>query len=113
MKKMIPLLLLLVVLTAGCDLTGLTVTTTSESPVISSFGADPPAIAAGESSTLSWNVLGATKVSIDQGVGNVALNGRRAVMRSETAGYTLTAPNASGMSPTPPAQGILTVSPPP
>ena len=46
MKKLVPLLLLLVVLTAGCDLTGLTVTTTSESPVISSFGADPPAIAA-------------------------------------------------------------------
>ena len=113
MKKMIPLLLLLVVLTAGCDLTGLTVTTTSESPVISSFGADPPAIAAGESSTLSWNVLGATKVSIDQGIGNVALNGSRAVMPSETAVYTLTATNASGMSATATAQVIITGAPTP
>jgi len=108
MKKMIPLLLLLVVLTAGCDLTGLTVTTTSESPVISSFGADPPTIAAGESSTLSWNVLGATKVSIDQGIGNVALSGSRAVMPSETTVYTLTATNASGTSITATAQVIVT-----
>src|SRR4030065_2020218 len=113
MKKMIPWLLLLVVLTAGGDLTGLTVPTTSESPVISSFGADPPAIAAGESSTLSWNVLGATKVSIDQGIGNVALNGSRAVMPSETAVYTLTATNASGMSATATAQVIITGAPTP
>src|SRR4030043_2316488 len=108
MKKIIPLLLLRGVLTAGCDLTGLTVTTTSESPVISSFGADPPAIAAGESSTLSWNVLGATKVSIDHGIGNVALSGSRAVMPSETTVYTLTATNASGTSITATAQVIVT-----
>jgi hypothetical protein len=42
MKKLIPLLLLVVMCTAGCDLTGLTVTTTTESPVIKSFDADPP-----------------------------------------------------------------------
>ncbi len=107
MKKLIPLLLLLVMITAGCDMTGLTVTTSAESPVISSFGADPPTIAAGESSTLSWSVVGATTVSIDQGIGNVALTGRRAVMPSATAVYTLTATNAAGMSATATAQVIV------
>ncbi len=113
MKKVIPLLLLLVVLTAGCDMTGLTVTTTSESPVISSFGADPPTIAAGESSMLSWNVLGATNASIDQGIGSVALSSTRTVMPSETTVYTLTATNASGMSATATAQVIVTGGPTP
>jgi len=62
MKKLIPLLLLLVVFAAGCDLTGLTVTTSSQAPVISSFDVDTSTIAAGESSTLSWSVVGATTV---------------------------------------------------
>lgn len=107
MKKLIPLLLLVVLFTAGCDLTGLTVTTTTESPVISSFGADLPSIAAGESSTLSWNVAGATKVSIDQGIGNVALTGTRAVAPSTTTVYTLTATNSSGVSATATAQVMV------
>jgi len=107
MKKLIPLLLLLVMLAAGCDLTGLTVTTSAESPVISSFGADPPTIATGESSTLSWSVVGATTVSIDQGIGNVALSGRRAVVPSATTVYILTATNAAGMSATATAQVIV------
>ena len=101
MKKLIPLLLLLLLVFAvGCDLTGLTVTTSSQAPVISSFDADPSTIAAGESSTLSWSVVGATTVSIDQGIGNVALAGRRAVVPSATTVYTLTATNAAGGSTT-------------
>ena len=107
MKKLIPLLLLIVVFTAGCDLTGLTVTTTTESPVISSFEADPSTISAGGSSTLRWNVSGASKVSIDQGIGNVALTGSRAVMPSATTVYTLTATNAAGVSVPATAQVIV------
>ncbi|GEM_PF-436108 len=111
MKKLIPLLLLLVMVTAGCDMTGLTVTTSAESPVISSFGTDPPTIAAGESSTLSWSVVGATTVSIDQGIGNVALSGRRAVVPGATTVYTLTATNSAGMSATATAQVIVSGAP--
>jgi hypothetical protein len=33
------------------------------------FGANPPTIAAGESTNLFWNVAGASSISIDQGVG--------------------------------------------
>src|SRR4030042_1933489 len=113
MKKLIPLLLLLVVFAAGCDLTGLTVTTSSQAPVISSFDVDTSTIAAGESSTLSWSVVGATTVSIDQGIGNVALAGRRAVMPSATTVYTLTATNAAGVSTTATAQVIVSGAPSP
>ncbi len=113
MKKLIPLLLLVVMCTAGCDLTGLTVTTTTESPVISSFEADPPTITVGGSATLKWNVSGATKVSIDQGIGSVALSGSRAVMPSATTVYTLTATNASGATVPATAQVIVTGAAPP
>src|SRR4030042_2563622 len=108
MKKLIPLLLLMVMLTAGCDLAGINLTTTTQSAAINSFGSSPATIAPGESSTLSWNVTGATTVSIDQGIGNVALAGTRVVMPGATTVYTLTAFNTAGLSVTATAQGIVT-----
>lgn len=65
-------------------------------PVINSFDANPGSITLGGTSTLNWSVSGATTVSIDQGIGNVALTGSRAVMPSVTTVYTLTATNAAG-----------------
>lgn len=65
-------------------------------PVISSFTAEPHDITQGASSTLSWNISGASTVSIDQGIGNVALTGTRAVTPNTTTTYTLTATNATG-----------------
>lgn len=94
MKKLIPLFLL-VMLVAGCIKFAAPGGTAS--PIINSFDARPPSISAGESSTLSWNVAGATAVSIDQGIGNVALTGTRAVVPNATTTYTLTATNASGI----------------
>jgi len=94
MKKVLfPLclvLLLAVALTPGCTLL------TRQLPVVNSFDANPPSISAGGSSTLTWNISGAASVIIDQGVGNVALTGSRAVAPSATTTYTLTATNASG-----------------
>jgi hypothetical protein len=107
MKKLIPLLLLAVMFTVGCDLAGINLTTTTQSAAINSFGASPPSIAAGESATLSWNVSGASTVSIDQGIGNVALSGSRVVMPGTTTVYTLTATNAAGVSVTATAQVIV------
>jgi len=107
MKKLIPLLLLMVMFTAGCDLPGISITTPTQSPVISSLVSDPPTIDAGESSTLSWSVTGATTVSIDQGIGNVSLTGNRAVMPGATTVYTLTATNAAGVSVTATTQIIV------
>jgi len=112
MKKLIPLLLLIVVFTAGCLPGGpITVTTSGQPPVINSFDASPPSISAGGSSMLTWKVSGATTVSIDQGIGNVALTGSRAVMPSATTVYTLTATNAVGVSVTATAQVMVSGAP--
>jgi hypothetical protein len=65
-------------------------------PVINSFTANPQYITQGASPTLSWSVTGASMVSIDQGIGNVALTSSTAVTPHATTIYTLTATNAAG-----------------
>jgi len=65
-------------------------------PVVASFDASPGTIAEGESSTLSWNASGVLAVSIEPGIGNVALTGTRVVSPIETTVYTLTATNEAG-----------------
>ncbi len=57
------------------------------------FTATPPSIAGGQSSTLSWNVTGATAVTIAPGLGTVALQGSAPVTPSQTTTYLLTASN--------------------
>jgi hypothetical protein len=91
-------------------------------PVINSYNASPSSIAAGSSSTLSWNVSGATSISIDQGIGEVALTGNRAVLPGATTTYTLKAINSpgsatattqvivSGASPTVPPDGAPVIN---
>jgi hypothetical protein len=96
MKKLIPLFLLAVLFITGCDLSGLSITTTNQQPVINSFSASPSNISAGETSTLNWTVTGAATVSIDQGIGTVALTGPRAVTPAATTIYMLTASNTAG-----------------
>ena len=46
-------------------------TPSPSAPVINSFSANPATISAGQVSTLSWNVSGATSITIDNGVGDV------------------------------------------
>jgi hypothetical protein len=58
------------------------------------FNANPTTIASGQSSTLSWNVLGATNVTIS-GIGQVALSGSNPVAPTQTTQYTLTATNST------------------
>jgi len=67
-------------------------------PVVQTFQVSPAVIKAGEYSTLSWTVTGASKVYIDNGVGNVALQGSMTVSPSQTVQYTLTAQNSTGSS---------------
>jgi hypothetical protein len=95
MKKLVPVLLLAVLFLAGCY-PGSPITIPGQLPVIESFNASPANISAGESSSLSWTVSGATSVSIDQGVGNVALTGSRTVAPTNTTVYTMTATNSAG-----------------
>jgi P pilus assembly chaperone PapD len=62
---------------------------------IMSFDVDPSIINTGESTNLSWVVIAATSVTIDNGIGNVPLTGHRTIMPTETTTYTLTASNAT------------------
>jgi len=74
-------------------------------PVIASFQAGPASISAGQSSTLSWSVTGATTLSIDQGIGSVS-GTSLSVSPAATTTYTLTAQNAAGATT---AQATVTV----
>jgi hypothetical protein len=64
-------------------------------PVIESFRADPVVVSPGGASNLSWSVIGASRVEIDQGVGEVDLKGFTEVRPSKTTTYKLTAINGS------------------
>lgn len=97
--------------TRGSQTTTATATVTVNSgnglPIVVSFTANPTSIAAGASSTLSWQVQNATTVTIDNGVGTVPLAGTRSVSPGATTVYTLTATNANGSVP---AQATVTVT---
>jgi len=66
-------------------------------PVIVAFNASPGQISSGNSSTLLWNVTGATNVQIDQGIGTVGLAGTQSVSPGTSTTYTLTASNSVGI----------------
>jgi hypothetical protein len=68
------------------------------SPAINVFDANPGSINAGATSTLNWNVSGATSVDIQPGIGHVALTGNRTVSPETTTVYTLTAVGPAGSS---------------
>lgn len=73
----------------------------TEPPVIASFTATPAEIATGESARLTWSVADYETLTIDRGVGSVALIPGAAgvfVRPSQTTEYTLTATNAIGSS---------------
>ena len=65
-------------------------------PVITQFSSNPSTINSGETSALFWNVTGATSVSIDQGVGQVAFVGFKLISPATSTAYTLSATNSIG-----------------
>lgn len=71
--------------------------TTGTPPVINFFSATPSSIAAGQSTTLSWSVSGATSVTLDNGIGDVTNQTSRMVTLSQTTAFTLTATNSAGL----------------
>lgn len=66
-------------------------------PFIITFTTTPMQINSGQTSTLIWNVSGATSISINQGIGSVPATGTRNITPSSTTTYILTATNASGV----------------
>ena len=77
-----------------------------------SFSAEPTSIQRGQSSTLRWQVSGATSVSLDQGVGAVQNAGNRRVTPDSSTTYTLTATGPGGTT-TGQATVSVTSAPPP
>ena len=75
---------------AGCN------GTPPAAPIINSFLTNPSTITVGESSILSWSVTDATSVTIDNGIGSVALIGTTVVNPTTSTTYTLTATNSAG-----------------
>lgn len=105
---------LAIVLTAAaltaCDSAG---PTTSDAPVISSFGAFPGTVSQGNASTLKWSISGATILTIDNGVGLVTGLTEKAVTPTVTTTYKITAEGPGGSSS---ATALVTVTafvPPP
>ena len=100
MRKLLVFVTLFIIIFASCiNITPSSPdagTTDGDLPVIKSFSANPGSIGTGDSSTLSWEVTGASSVSIDQEIGNVALSGTQAVTPDATTRYTLTAVGAGG-----------------
>ncbi|MDD5647443.1 MAG: hypothetical protein PHY03_00750, partial [Dehalococcoidia bacterium] len=93
-------LLLLLVFIPGC-ITFQTPPTTTVPPVgtppdIIVFSNNPSTIDAGGTSTLLWNVTGATSVSIDQGIGLVDVAGTSVVAPAASTVYTVSATNSAG-----------------
>lgn len=94
-------LILLVVLTISCiiipeESPQPTVSPTIFPPVINSFTASPEMINSGQSVTLSWNVSGANKVTIQPILNSADLIGTTQLSPAASTAYTLIATNEAG-----------------
>ena len=83
--------------------------TPDPAPTLSSFDIGHSSIVAGQSTTLTWSVSGATSVRIDPGIGDVTGSSSTVVTPSSTTTYTLTASGSGLVS----ATTTVTVTPPP
>jgi peptidoglycan-associated lipoprotein len=79
-------------------------------PTINYFTAEPTTVEKGQPSSLRWSVTDATGIELDNNIGQVSPNGRRAVYPTATTTYTLTATGPGG---TTTATTTVTVSSPP
>ncbi len=70
--------------------------TPSKAPIITTFSASPGSIDSSEVSTLTWDVIGARSININQGIGGVASKGSMQVTPVATAIYTLRADSDYG-----------------
>jgi hypothetical protein len=100
MKKILIALCLVASVLSGCIYvpSGLGNDLTGSRPVITVFDAKPGVISPGGRAELNWNVTGARSVSIDNGIGDVALAGSRTVSPAATTIYKITAVNPSGIA---------------
>jgi len=88
---------------------------TAVAPTIGTFTASPPTIAAGQSSTLSWNgITNATACAIDNGAGSIGCgNSSTRVSPASSTTYTLTATGSAGRATATAAITVTTAPTPP
>lgn len=86
------------------------VTPPASKPAVEYFTAEPTTVSSGQPASLRWSVTGATGVQIDNSIGSVSPNGRRAVYPTATTTYHLTATGPGGQTD---ADATVTVSTPP
>ena len=98
MRNTLILLLALLLLVPACNWNPATTPQSAFLPKILQFDAAPSVINQGQASYLRWSVSEATSVSIDNGIGNVALAGQMPVSPASTTFYTLTAANLAGQT---------------
>jgi len=98
MKITIALLIALLLLIPGCTCIPEEIPELGLNPKINQFEATPSVINQGEIAYLSWSVSNADSVSIDNGIGRVALTGEIPVSPDKSTFYTLTATNFAGES---------------
>ena len=100
MRQLVITLACSLALMQGCvyvpAIPGMTGAANVQPPVIASFEAVPDVLSAGGRAALNWTVTGAQSVSIDNGIGPVALKGTRTVMPDATTVYLLTASSPAG-----------------
>jgi len=65
-------------------------------PVITQFSADPQTVESGSPAMLRWNVTGANEVTLDPGIGKVAVADKLEVRPLQAADYVLTATGLGG-----------------
>jgi hypothetical protein len=82
--------------TRGAAITLVVRKTASPTPPTVTLSANPSTINAGAASTLAWTSTNATSITIDNGIGSVALSGTRVVTPNQTTTYTITATGAGG-----------------
>src|SRR5438477_2754804 len=88
-RRRYPVLVLLALFVAQC---GVIHDLTNPSTLsIQKFAAAPPDIAAGGATTLTWDVTGADKVEIDNGIGTVDAKGTHQVRPEWTTSFNLVA----------------------
>jgi OOP family OmpA-OmpF porin len=87
-EKVMKLQYACLVLLLGC--------TPAPTPPTVSFSGNPASVKQGECATLTWSSTNASKVSIDQGVGNVDPGGSKQVCPGSTTQYTITAGGEGG-----------------
>jgi RHS repeat-associated protein len=79
----------------GTAMDSVTVIVTHPQPTVD-ISANPETVLAGESSTLSWNSTSADSAGIDNGIGNVPVNGSTPVSPTQTTTYTITVTGPGG-----------------